>query len=46
LVNVYQATNDTAGLIDVLRSWLQINPRDDDAKKLLERYGGKAPGTP
>jgi hypothetical protein len=30
----------------VLQSWLQINPRDEEARKLLLGYGGKVPVTP
>ncbi|MFH0883301.1 MAG: DUF2723 domain-containing protein [bacterium] len=46
LVNVYEASGDTSGLIEVLQSWLQINPRDEEARKLLFSYGGQVSGTP
>ena len=46
LVNVYEAAKDTANMIEILQTWLQINPRDDQAKNLLMSYGGKVSGTP
>lgn len=38
LVNVYEAREDTAALLNTLDAWLKINPNDQEAQKLRSQF--------
>ena len=41
LFTVYMAKNDTASAVQILQNWLQINPRDSSAYRMLQELAKK-----